>query len=333
VTYYYGFAGEIGAGTYDRRGVEDHTPTQQHSDGGVLGPGDIDADGVTQINDNATYGPLANKLTVRSLVFQAANQRRPYLRLGQNWVLNTGANQDATLLLDGLWLGADGDFAVVLRGDYAKVTLHSCTLDPGGLDAGGSPIARVPLIVEGRVQTLVVENSILGSVATRGGGVVEVLCLSDTILQSVLPGGADPDHALALPGTEADLLRVTVFGAVDVNRLWASEVLVTGLVDVTDTQAGCFRFSAAPDGSRLPHPYQSQVLAAAQHIFTSQVFGRPGYAQLSETAPVELQRGAENGSEIGAFSSLLNPVRLDSLRAKVDEFMPFGLIPIFTPQT
>ena len=41
----------------------------------------------------------------------------------------------------------------------------------------------------------------------------------------------------------------------------------------------------------------------------------------------------ENGSEIGAFSSLLNPIRLDGLRAKVDEYMPFGLIPVFVFET
>ena len=46
-----------------------------------------------------------------------------------------------------------------------------------------------------------------------------------------------------------------------------------------------------------------------------------------------LQRGAENGSEIGAFSSLLNPIKFDSLRAKVDEFAPFGLLPVYVFET
>jgi hypothetical protein len=54
---------------------------------------------------------------------------------------------------------------------------------------------------------------------------------------------------------------------------------------------------------------------------------------LSQSAPAGLLTGAENGSEIGAFSSLIAPIRLDGLRAKVDEYMPFGLIPVFVCQT
>jgi hypothetical protein len=130
-----------------------------------------------------------------------------------------------------------------------------------------------------------------------------------------------------------ELRRVTVFGPVDVHRLDASEALITGVADVTDTQAGCFRFSAAPVGSRLPRPYESHVLADAVHVFTARDFGDPGYAQLSQSAPPELTRGAENGAEIGAFNGLLNPIKLDGLRAKVEEYLPFGLIPIFVPET
>jgi hypothetical protein len=70
-----------------------------------------------------------------------------------------------------------------------------------------------------------------------------------------------------------------------------------------------------------------------RHYFTSQSFGQPGYAQLSETAPVEIQRGAENGSEMGAFNKLLNPIKMDGLQAKVNEYMPFGRIPIYIKQT
>ena len=126
---------------------------------------------------------------------------------------------------------------------------------------------------------------------------------------------------------------VTVFGAMNVHRVWASEALITGNTDVTDTQTGCFRFSAAPEGSRLPRPYESHWIKDSNHYFTSRCFGQPGYGQLSQTAPVELCRGAENGSEIGAFSALINPIKLDSLKAKVEEYMPFGLIPIFIQET
>jgi hypothetical protein len=174
-----------------------------------------------------------------------------------------------------------------------------------------------------------IDVSILASIRTQNGGVVEQLVIRDSIVQSL-----DPSlEAIALSTSTLTLTRVTVFGGVDVNRLFASEALITGLVDVTDTQNGCFRFSAAPEGSRLPRPYQSVVLVDAAHIFTSRQFGHPGYAQLSETTPLDLSRGAENGSEMGAFSQLLNPIKLDSLSVKVEEYMPFGLIPIYIFET
>ena len=131
--------------------------------------------------------------------------------------------------------------------------------------------------------------------------------------------------------------RVTVFGDVKVNRLIASEALIQGVVKVTDNQHGCFRFSATDDHpeKRLPPQFESHLFrpAVPNHFFVSRRFGDPGYGQLSETAPEQIVRGAENRSEIGAFSSLLNPIKLDDLRAKVNEFMPFGLIAQFIKET
>lgn len=328
VSYHYGFSGEIGAGTYARREVEARTPQFTHKGGGQIPAASIAKDDVTEIEDSATYGPIGNKLNVQKLTLQAANQQRPYIRLSSNWIL-TGGQEDAEILLDGLWLGSSGSYAVVLRGDYEQVTIRSCTFDPGGIDADGKSIAPVPLVVEAQVEELIVEESVIATIRTQDIGVVEKLTIEDSIIQSIDPGAA----ALNLPYGEVDMKRVTVLGKVDVNRLWASEALITGEVDVTNTQDGCFRFSAAPDGSRLPHPYESHAITDSGHFFTSRHFGHPGYAQLSETAPAELLRGAENGSEIGAFSSLLNPIKLDSLQAKVEEYTPFGLIPVFIYET
>ncbi len=136
---------------------------------------------------------------------------------------------------------------------------------------------------------------------------------------------------------------VTVFGEVEVEWLDASETLITGFTNVTNTQEGCFRFSAvlerqdplnpASPHSRVPHPYESYFVREFDGAFTSLIFGQPGYAQLAESAPEFLRRGAENKSEIGAFSSLLNPIRLDSLRAKVEEFAPFGLLQVYVFET
>jgi hypothetical protein len=148
-------------------------------------------------------------------------------------------------------------------------------------------------------------------------------------VQSINPG----TPAIDLPVSSLNIQRTTVFGDVNGDRLYASEALFAGVVAIADTQDGCFRFSAADTGSRVPHPYESYFLVDAPHYFKSRRFGQPGYAQLSQSAPAGLLTGAENGSEIGAFSSLLGPIRLDGLRAKVDEYMPFGLIPVFVLET
>jgi hypothetical protein len=330
VTYHYGFSGEVGAGTYSRPAVEQRRPDSEVPPGG----GQIDFttllnQGVTQIGDSATYGPIAGKRQVSDLTLQAANQQRPYIRLTTNWVLRTPSEADANLLLDGLWLGSDGNFAVILQGDYEQVTIRQATFDPGGSDVNDNPIWPVPLIIEAKVETLIIDRSIMGRIATRNGGLVENLKVTDGILDATDAS----QTALQLARSEVEMNRVTVFGQVDVNRLWASETLVTGVADVTDTQEGCFRFSSAPKGSRLPRPYETHILTDADPIFTSSRFGRPGYGQLSQTAPVALKRGAENSSEIGVFSSLHNPIKRDSLRTKIDEYMPFGLIPIFIEET
>jgi len=334
VTYYYGFAGEIGAGTYSRPEVELRKPTalpniNAQNSGGTILSNRIANNGVTQIDDSTTYQGVGDKLQVQDLTLQAANQQRPYIRLTSNWVLRTPTDADAKLLIEGLWLGSNDDYAVILRGDYEKVIIRHTTFDPGGdNDVNGNPVWPVPLIIEAQIETLIIDSSIMGRVVTQNGGLVENLKVRDSIIDET-----DSGHAIQLAQGEVELKGTTVFGKVDVNRLWASEALITGMVDVTDTQKGCFRFSAAPEGSRLPRQYESHILNDAVHIFTSRNFGQPGYGQLGKTAPPELYRGAENGSEIGTFSSLINPIKSDSLKAKIDEYMPFGLIPIFIQET
>jgi len=335
VTYYYGFAGEIGAGTYSRPEVELRKPTvlpniNAQNSGGTILANRIANNGVTQIDDSTTYQGVGDKLQVQDLTLQAANQQRPYIRLTRNWILRTTPDTDARLLLDGLWLGSSGNYAVILRGDYEEVIISNTTLDPGGsIDVNGDSISSIPLIIEAQVETVIIDSSIMGRILTQNGGVVENLKVRDSIIDETDSG----QTAIQMVQGEVELKRATVFGKVDVNRLWASDVLITGLVDVSDTQEGCFRFSAAPEESRLPRQYESHILNDAAHILTSRNFGQPGYGQLSKTAPPELRRGAENGSEIGAFSSLINPIKSDSLKAKVDEYMPFGLIPIFIQET
>ncbi len=331
VNYHYGFSGNFGAGTYDRRAVEEVAPDFLVQDGNPITPANLQGDKVTQIEDNRTYSGLPNLNGISNCRLQAANGKRPYIRLASDWLIDTDSNTDAMLILDGLWIGADGAVEIRLVGDYECVVIRNCTLDPGGgIDILGNAMASITLSIAGKVEQLIVDHSITGPIQVVDDGDLESLVLCDSVVQHLGAG-----IALSMPDTAAKLDRVTVFGESDWLSLQASEVLLTGASRVRNTQTGCFRFSAAPIGSRLPRPYPYELLAFDQsgHWFTSREFGHPGYAQISESAPEVIRRGAENGSEIGVFSALANPIKLDSLQLKVAEYMPFGLIPIFINET
>jgi hypothetical protein len=260
------------------------------------------------------------------------------------------------LTLNGLWIGIEKKgaaavpipcppvaAALVLQGVFDRVVIRHCTLDPGGEKARIDPgqcqaIPYVRLLVRGNVEELVIESSIVGPIiedkVSGDPGTIQKLIIRDSIVQNIDPT-ASP--AIETELGQVELQRVTVFGDVTVNRLFASEALIQGLVKVTDNQHGCFRFSATNDDpqKRLPPQFESHFFAPAipNHFFTSRRFGDPGYAQLSETTPESIIRGAENRSEIGAFSSLLSPIKLDDLKAKANEFIPFGLIAQYINET
>jgi hypothetical protein len=333
VGYCYGFSAPIGAGSYDRSSSVLPPTRPALSGGAAIIPADVDVGatatpGVTELADSSTFGPAASITGIHNTQIQGRNQQRPYLRLAASWTLDSTPNTQCALVIEGLWIGASGNFSLILAGDYATVTIRHSTLDPGGLDWQGNAIAPVLLVVTGHVGTLFIDHSILAPIALNGGSVKQ-LTVADSIIQSTAP----LTPAIALSNSQLDIQRSTIFGAIAGDRLYASEALVTGLVTIADTQDGCFRFSAAQKGSRVPHPFQSHFIDDLGHFFTSRRCGHPGYAQLSQTAPQGLLTGAENRSEIGTFSSLLNPIRLDGLGAKVAQYMPFGLIPVFLFET
>jgi hypothetical protein len=332
-SYHYGFSGNIGAGTYTRSCLSSYKRDQVKAGGGAITATELLNDGVLQISDNKTCGPVADKLSIRNTTLYAGNQQRPYIRLESDWILNSGTNKNATLIIDGCWLGSAGNknVAIILRGNYERVTIKDCTIDPGGSNnAKGETLFPVTLKIEGFVETLCIQSSMLGPVILDSAGMIEQTFIADSIFQSVNPA----IKAIDLRQGKTDIERTTVFGEMTVHELYASEVLLTAMGTVKNTQEGCFRFSAAPRTSKLPRPYESFLFANdSNHWFSSRRFGDPGFAQLSDTAPVAIARGAENGSEMGAFSSLLNPIKFDGLRTKIDEYMPFGLIPIFINRT
>jgi hypothetical protein len=171
---------------------------------------------------------------------------------------------------------------------------------------------------------------------------------------------AGDETGLAL-GPPTTLERVTVLGRVHVKELTlASETIFTDPVTTQRQQAGCIRFSYVPrpegSRSRTPQRYHcqpdlaidtaldkarsqtnsllppGQAAAIRQSTldrlipsFTSTRYGDPAYGQLSLTCPPEISMGAEDGSEMGAFSFLKQPQRAANLRISLDEYLRFGL--------
>lgn len=333
VDHVYGFGGRLGAGGYDRRMTIEDAPDMI-----VPAAGPVDSttfpvtagqvDGVVEISDSATYALIGTPPAIADLVVQAANFQRPYVRLAADWVLTGAANAEATLVLEGLWLGASAPASLVIRGTWKEITIRHCTLDPGGADADGGVLPPVTIWIEGAVDRLTISASIASSIGVRANGELDDLVVEDSILDAQHAGGA----ALALTRTAVEIRRATVLGTLAADHLDASEVLVTDLVDITDTQTGCFRFSVAPDGSRLPHPYH-WVRWNGGPVFASTRFGDPGYTWLADSAPDDIRRGGEHGVEIGAWSSALNAIKEDGLLTKAEEYMPFGLLPVFIRET
>jgi len=146
--------------------------------------------------------------------------------------------------------------------------------------------------------------------------------------------------------------RSTIFGWVHVLALTLAEnSIFASRVWATRRDLGCIRFSFSPPGSETPPRFHCQpelAAAAAEEKsrmaghddaaslkaardqaswdvtpqFTSRRFAEPGYAQLSLSCAVDITRGAEDESEIGAFHDLFQPQREISLRARLAEYTP-----------
>jgi hypothetical protein len=112
---------------------------------------------------------------------------------------------------------------------------------------------------------------------------------------------------------------------------------------------GCMRFCYTPSGCRTPRRYHCQpdlVVQAVQELgldpesqqaaigaerlrvkpqFNSVRYGKPDYAQLSETCADETKQGADDRSEMGVFHDLFQPQRAANLLARLQEYTPAGM--------
>ncbi|HJR75350.1 MAG TPA: phage tail protein [Nitrospiraceae bacterium] len=357
VTYSFGFSGDFGGGPYLTDALRAPVTRRVAAGGSTLAQALTavgTADAVIQIEDNATIdGDLTITLGPdQDLTIQGHEGARPVL----TGTITIVSAKDAELTLHNLMLAK----SVRMTGTAdTTLTIRHCTLAPVELAQDLSmkprPEASVRWVDAGSRGTLVVDHTLSGRLLTSPDVSVE-------LFDSAVDALADTEVALAAAddGTvaagELRLVRTTIIGAIRVRALELAEhTLVTGTVISEQQQHGCVRFSYLPSDSRVPRQYRCQPEWAAQRardaaqqrdpsvgpdvlaqletrirsslrpLFTTSRFGQPAYLQLHASCPVEIRTGAENGSEMGLFQSLGQAQREANLRARMEEYLRFGL--------
>lgn len=248
---------------------------------------------------------------------------------------------------------------LTLKGDGSP-----STSDPSLIASGGTLNTKLrveiafSIVGPVRLPDHVVEVWMVDSVLDGLGGTA--FSSSATPAKKFSSSGTQPKKLQ--PGPPVWMERVTVLGSMFVKELrMANEVIFSQLVVCQRRQGGCVRFSFVPDGSSTPRRYRCQpdleievqIEAAERSLrgkktkltkaesdlisaeifrwllpaFTSTRYGDPGYVQLSRGCPQQIRTGAEDESEMGAFSHLKQPQRESNLRLRLKEYLPFGLQP------
>jgi hypothetical protein len=248
-----------------------------------------------------------------------------------------------SLTLNGLWI----DGAVeVLDGNLGRLALSHITIVP--------PRGGLFVLADNDRLVLSISRVITGPLSLLAR--LTRLEMADTI---VLGEAGSPGLAIDAGLTESHIDRTTVMGGTRVQVLHASDSLFVEPVQAVRRQEGCVRFSFVPRGSAAPARYRCQPdLEIAARIakaredagasgaepaaddlrairddvhgwlvphFESRRYGSPGFGQLAARCPAAIRTGAENGSEMGAFSFLQQPQRVANLRRALDEYLRFGL--------
>lgn len=239
----------------------------------------------------------------------------------------------------------------------SDIVIRHSTLVPGwGIDCDCEPKrpAEPSLEIYNVKARLMIEHSIIGSIQIHQNEVT-MDPIPVIVSDSILDASAPDKEAIGSPGYAVahaimTIRRSTVFGIVGVHAMeLAEDSIFMDCVHVARRQIGCMRFCYVPAGCRTPRRYRCQpdlVLTAVKDEisdlakrasaianeklrvtpqFTARHYGLPGYGQLGLDCAVEIRRGAESTSEMGAFHNLYQPQREANLAARLDEFTPAGM--------
>jgi hypothetical protein len=316
--------------------------------------------GVLVIEDGGRYEETLAPRNVGDLqvTVRARDGRRPTLVLGAPWEL--GGARDGAVTLDGLLVAGNPIVVQEPPGGegLGRLTIRHCTLTPGlRLEWDGAP-AEPPSTPSLWVHTAGTEVRIERSVTGPVSAVIDArVRVRDGILDATADDGLayggpaafwelDPNHVKnAVPpptafwGAPLRLENVTVLGRVRADALeLVSNTLLLGVpgadgrppVEARRTQEGCVRFSYVPPGSRTPRRFQCRPApdeedARVRPAPLSTRAADPAYALIPVQAPSAVRRGADDEDEMGAYHLLQLARREAHLRARLEEYLRFGL--------
>jgi hypothetical protein len=330
VSFHYGFAAEMGGGEYPRAVTFDPSLTPIHQtqspakiQDGLTG---LSTGGTLEITDNSAYAEtLALVGGAHRFAVRAKDGQRPLLKLSGNFAISGDAGGE--VVLNGLLITG----TIHVTGNLGSLKLIHCTLVPS--------VAAPSLIIESTATTVQIDHSILGAIRT-------VDSASVNISSSILDASAETNVAFSAldtvsAGGVVEIQNSTVIGKLHTRELkLVSNSILMARLNSADTwiapviserrQDGCVRFSFVPFEAVTPKRYRCQPTTSddatrVRPQFISTRYGDAAYCQLSTRCAPEIQTGADDGAEMGAFHDLLQPQRQAHLRLRLDEYLRFGL--------
>jgi hypothetical protein len=303
----------------------------------------------------SVYHDLSGTITIpagKAIEIRAADQHRPVVRLtGDLSITGSGESQ---LLLNGLVI-TGGSLRIPATAQLHTLRLTHCTVVPGPVQ---TPLTSPPSGLNPAPQSLLVEASDVSIelIASISGPIGAVDGAHVSLRNSILDAGDETNVAYAdvvsfantsppsrfgESGAPLRTVNSTIIGKVNTltmelasNTIFYADLLPgdswPAPVYSERLQTGCVRFSYVPPGSRLPRLFRCQPADPAdatrvRPIFTSLRYGDAAYCQLSTACAIEIQQGADDQAEMGAFHDLYQPQRKANLSASLNEYLRFGL--------
>lgn len=311
------------------------------------------------LNDGSVLHIVAARWPVTGKSLLSAGERKPgqivpesvYPLLSGNLsIRNTTGGVPGSLTLNGLFIAGR---VKVEPGDLGELHLSHCTL------LGATPqTTQTKAALSVASDTNQGENENLSIYSERciiQGLDVTVknrIYLQDTIVQTKVAG----KPALNVPNSFVALQTCTVLGESRMRIVEAGNTIFTETVIAERRQEGCVRFCYVNESSLTPQNFRCQpetairdfeeanpdntdsdavhlIRARMRPVFRSENFGDPDYAYLSRFSAPEIRSGAEDESEMGAFSFLRGAQREANIKLALKDYLRFGREPVIIFET